>query len=145
MTDASNPQSRPAERTLPGKNSIVPERIGPLPAALEAEQRPIEDARQILRLQAAEVEQELVQWTRQQAELQKVQVAIDQLLRISAQARGKGKPQEMNASQNKKSLPDRRRAIREGTGFPAKIQTSLGEQRTQQVFIRKQRIETGER
>ncbi len=81
MTDPSHPQSMPAERISPGISSITPARIGPFQAALEAEKRQIEDARQILRLKANEVEHELVQWTRQQAELQKVQVAIDQLLR----------------------------------------------------------------
>lgn len=59
---------------------VPPEQLLDLKSVLETERVQIEKARQILRLQMAEVEYELIQLTNQQAELQKIQVAIDQLL-----------------------------------------------------------------
>jgi hypothetical protein len=62
-----------------------PDRIRHLNAALEAEKLQIEEERQILRLKLAEVERELNELTSQQAEHQKLQVAIDRLLKYLSQ------------------------------------------------------------
>lgn len=56
-----------------------PKRLADLIATLEAEKQDLEQTRQALRQKMADVEWELGQLTRQQADLQKIHVALDRL------------------------------------------------------------------